>query len=122
VYVAPSVTGFVDFDGCTFTGAVTTNKFNDASGNNVLRFHNCSGINPVGVVSPVVPTSGKAVPAQAYDRTFYVTAGARGCTMEIQDGPSVAVPPSQMGAVRVPAGRTVTPTYTNKPSWVVEGE
>jgi hypothetical protein len=124
VYVSNAVGGGgpVDFKNSYFGGTPATNKFHDLSTHNVLRFSGCDGINPVGVVSLAVPTSGKAVPAQAYDRTFYVTAAARRCTMAIQGGPSVVIPHSQMCAVRVPAGHAVTPTYTSKPSWVVQGE
>lgn len=80
------------------------------------------GYNPVGSVAPAVPASGTAVGAVSYDRTFYVTAAAGGATMAIQGGPSVVVPASALGTVRVPAGQTVTPTYTTAPAWVVEGE
>lgn len=83
---------------------------------------NNTGYNPVGTVSPAVPATGVAVAAVAYDRTFYVTAAAAGCTMAIQGGPSVVIPASALGTVRVPAGQTVTPTFTNAPTWVVEGE
>ncbi len=121
IYVQAACTGIAEFNNCTFTGTPKMHKWKDLS-RGILRFRNCYGLNPVGLVSPGVPTSGKAVPAQPYDRTFYVTAAARGCKMAIQGGPSVVVPASQMGAVRVPAGHSVTPTYTKKPSWVVQGE
>jgi hypothetical protein len=63
-----------------------------------------------------------AVAAAGYDRTFYVTAGATATTMTISNGPAVVIPALAMGTVRVPAGQTVTPTYANAPTWVVEGE
>jgi len=80
------------------------------------------GYNPVGVVTVAVPASGTAVAAAPYDRTFYVTAATGGCTMAIQNGPSITIPASTLGTVHVPAGLTVTPTYTTAPTWVVEGE
>jgi parallel beta-helix repeat protein len=80
------------------------------------------GINPCGVIPTAVPASGTAVPANSFDRTFYVTPGTGGCTMAISGGPSPVVPAGSLGAIRVPAGTTVTPTYTNTPAWVVEGE
>jgi|HubBroStandDraft_6_1064221.scaffolds.fasta_scaffold00184_40 hypothetical protein len=78
--------------------------------------------NPVGVVTPAVPASTVAVAAQPYDRMFYVTDGALGCTMAIQNGPSVVIPATSFASVFVPANKTVTPTYTNAPTWVVEGQ
>ena len=85
------------------------------------------GYNPIGVVSPAVPASGTAVAAAQYDRTFYVStvAGTTACSMAIQNGPTITFVASvaQVVAVKVPAGKTVTPTYTGTaPTWVVEGE
>ncbi|MHB1669091.1 glycosyl hydrolase family 28-related protein [Thiomonas sp.] len=80
------------------------------------------GYNPVGALSIAVPASGTAVAACGYARTFYVTAASGGCTMQLEGGPSILIPASGLGAVRVPAGAAVTPTYTTAPSWVVEGE
>lgn len=76
----------------------------------------------VGVVTVAVPASGTAVTAVAYDRTFYVTAGASTCTMAIQSGPSPIIPAGAFATIRVPANQTVTPTYTSAPTWVVNGE
>lgn len=78
------------------------------------------GYNPVGTVSVTVPATTVAVAAIQYDRDFYVTAGAT-CAMAIQSGPTVTIPSGGFGLVRVPAGKTVTPTYTSAPTWVVEG-
>ena len=85
-------------------------------------FRNCTNINPAGTRTVAVPASGTAVAADYMDRTFYVTAGVGGCKMAIQGGPSVVIPTGALGTVRVPAGQTVTPTYTATPTWVVEGE
>lgn len=80
------------------------------------------GVNPVGAVTVTVPSSGTAVTAQPYDRTFYVTAASSGTTtLAIGGGPTVTVPPAACVPVGVPAGATLTPTYTTAPTWVVEG-
>lgn len=79
--------------------------------------------NPVGVEVVAVPGTGVAVAAVAWDRTYYVTsAGGGATTMTIQNGPAVVVPVNTCVAVRVPAGKTVTPTFAAAPTWVVEGE
>lgn len=84
---------------------------------------NNTGANPIGVVTPAVPTSGTAVAATYYDRTFYITTGAATTTVAISNGPTITLQASAAGqCVRVPAGKTLTPTYTNAPTWVVEGE
>ncbi|HVH77960.1 MAG TPA: hypothetical protein VM782_01100 [Stellaceae bacterium] len=127
VQVAASCTGYIDFDNCIFNGVPATGSYLDSSGNNILRFNRCRGINPVGVVTPAVPASGSAVAGQPYDRTFYVSTvvGTTTCSMAIQGGPTITFvgAAAQVVAVRVPAGQTATPTYTGAaPTWVVEGE
>ena len=82
-----------------------------------------TGYNPVGSVTVTVPASGTAVAAVLYDRTFYVTAAATGTTtVAVSGGPTLTLPASSLVAVRVPAGTTLTPTYTAAPTWKVEGE
>lgn len=79
--------------------------------------------NPVGVLSVGVPGSGSAVAVSSFDRTFYITTAAGTTTMAIQGGPTITLAASTAGqVVRVPAGKTLTPSYTNAPTWVVEGE
>jgi hypothetical protein len=102
-------------------GSTGPGFFNANSAGDV-RTHDNSGYNPVGVVVIAVPATGVAVAAAAYRRTFYVTAGVGGCTMTIQSGPAVVIPAGAVVPVDVPAQRTVTPTFTNAPTWVVEGE
>lgn len=87
-----------------------------------LIIRNNQGVNPLGVETVAVPASGTAVAAAYYDRTFYVTAGTSIVQMAVQGGPSPTIPASGFGTVLVPAGKTVTPTYTAAPSWVVEGQ
>lgn len=130
IYVNADFTGVqASFDGCAFinnsngypaiTGALVNLNGIAAS---VLRIRNSRGANPFGTRAVVVPATGVAVAADYMDRTFYVTAGIGGCTMTIQNGPAVVVPAGALGTVRVPAGQTVTPTYANAPTWLVEGE
>jgi hypothetical protein len=80
------------------------------------------GFNPVGVVTVAVPATTVATAASQYDQTFYITAGASTCTCAISGGPSPVIPSGAFAAIRVPAGQTLTPTYTSAPTWVVEAE
>lgn len=128
VYVEAAVVAGsqVEFLNCDMTGTPTTAPFNDASGQGVLHFRDCFGINPVGVVTVSVPTSGTAVAAAGYDRIFYVTtaSGTTSCTLAIENGPTVTAIAStaQVLTMFVPAGTTLTPTYAGTaPTWVVEG-
>lgn len=91
-----------------------------------LKLRNNGGINPVGLVTVTVPASGTAVAAASYDRTFYITAGTSTCACAVTDvgGTSqtvATIPSSGFGAVFVPAGSTLTPTYTSAPTWTVQG-
>lgn len=88
-----------------------------------LKLSNCEGFNPVGLVTVAVPASATAVAAASYDRTFYITAGTDPVTCAIANGPTIKVPASACVPVFVPAGKTLTPTYTatHPPTWVVEG-
>jgi len=81
------------------------------------------GYNPVGAPStPAVPASGTALAGNPNDATFYVTAGASSVTMAIENGPTITVPAGACVPIRVPATKTLTPTYTTAPTWVVEYE
>lgn len=86
------------------------------------KFANNLGYNPVGVVTVAVPASTVAVAAVPYDRTFYITAGAAATTIAISGGPTITLTASVLNQVRLPASQTMTPTYVNPPTWVVEGE
>jgi hypothetical protein len=122
IEVDSAVVGSVECKSCQFHGGFTTRAYNDTSGNAVLVMRDNVGINPVGALTVAVPASGVATQPLAVDATFYVTATAGGCTVAISGGPIIAVPASQICSVRVPAGQTLTPAYTNAPSWLVEGE
>lgn len=80
------------------------------------------GYNPRGLVDVPVPASGTAVGATITDGTFYVTAGTSACTIALSSGPSITVPAAACVPIRVPAGVTLTPTYSAAPTWVVEYE
>lgn len=86
------------------------------------QFSGNIGFNPVGVVTVAVPASTVAVASAVYDRTFYITAGAAATTIALASGPTITLTPSVLNTIRVPAGVTMTPTYVNPPTWVVEGE
>jgi hypothetical protein len=79
------------------------------------------GYNPVGLVTVTVPPSGTPVAAAAYDRTFYITAGSGPVSLSKSTGVTVELPSNTMTPVFVPAGTTLTPTYTTAPTWTVEG-
>ena len=106
----------------TCSGLALADIIDDSGGN--ARIRDSLPVNPVGVVTVAVPASGTAVTAAPYDRTFYATAGTDAVTLAIENGPTVKIPANAMGTVHVPAGKTLTPTYTatHPPTWVVEGE
>lgn len=101
------------------------------------RWINNKGISP-GTLTATVPASGTSVPVSgtsaefwnsnanytsyAFDRTYYVTAASSGTTtVQTTNGPVITVPPSACVTVFVPAGETLTPTYTSAPTWVIQG-
>lgn len=86
------------------------------------QFSGNLGFNPVGLVTVAVPATTVAVAGAVYDRTFYITTGAGSTTIAIQNGPTITLDASALNTVRVPAGKTLTPTFANAPTWLVEGE
>jgi hypothetical protein len=94
---------------------------NNAQNNMKLKIRNSTGFNPVGVQVVTVPASGTAVASAPYDRMFYITAAAGGCSIAVSGGPTVVIPASALVPVSIPAGIGFTPTYTNPPTWVAEG-
>ena len=96
------------------------------SGSGILTLRDNVGINPVGLVTVAVPASGTAVAAAFYDRWFYITAGASTCAVAVTDAGGASqtvatIPCGGCGAVRVPAGSPMTPTYSSAPTWTVQG-
>lgn len=105
---------------CTGTGTTSANVF--PSGSAAPAYvRRVVPWNPRGTTTVAVPASGSPVSARASDAFFYVTAGASSCTMTVSGGPAIVIPAAALGTVFVPAGQTVTPTYTNAPTWVVYG-
>ena len=79
------------------------------------------GYNPVGPVTVAVPASGTATAALPYDATYYITQATAASSVAVQ-GQTIDIPIGGPTAIRVPAGETLTPTYTTAPTWVVMGE
>jgi hypothetical protein len=125
--------GIIINSGITLSGfgEITRNDVRSSSGsgivtsgatiNTTVLVKDNPGYNPIGVLTVAVPLTTVAVAATNGDMDFYVTAGATSVTMAISSGPTITIPALGCVLVRVPAGQTVTPTYTNAPTWVVEG-
>lgn len=91
-----------------------------------LVVKSCPGWNPVGFISIAVPASNTAVAADAYDRMFYITAGASTVTCNVTNANGTnqtvaTIPSGGFGGVLVPARSTFTPIYTAAPTWTVQG-
>ena len=86
-----------------------------------VSIHDNPGYNPVGPVTVAVPASGTATAALPYDATFYITQTVAASSVAVQ-GQSITIPIGGPTAIRVPAGQTLTPTYSTAPTWVVMGE
>jgi hypothetical protein len=89
---------------------------------------NCRGYSPHGAITVTVPATTVATTALHYDATFYITAGASSCSVVRNTagagggaGPAVVIPAAACVPVFVPALATITATYTNAPTWVVDG-
>jgi hypothetical protein len=111
----------ITVSGNDFVGNPGTGFSWNASGGTGSLFVNNLGYNPVGVQSVSVPSSTVAVTAKPFDRDFYVTNGAASSTFVVANGPTITVPINGFATIRVPAGKTLTPTYSSAPTWVVEG-
>ncbi len=120
--------GKFQLNGCSFNtagGALVTGTYNiltALSGTFQAAFKNCPGLNPFGTQTVAVPLTTVATAGLPFDSTYYITAGSTSCTVAISGGPTITIPGSALATVRVPAGQTLTPVYTNAPTWVVEGE
>jgi hypothetical protein len=101
-------------------GATASNTFATAP----WRSRNFAPYNPRGAVTVSVPASGSATAASPSDAYYYITAGSGGCTCKVSGAAAsgnIVIPASGMGTVFVPAGQTLTVTYTTAPTWVVYG-
>lgn len=113
-------TGRVRIVGGSTSGAYTGAMFLN-SGTGILSARDLIGLNPVGPVTVAVPASGAATAALPYDSTFYITQATAASSVAVQ-GQTIAIPVGGPTAIRVPAGQTLTPTYTTAPTWVVMGD
>lgn len=78
--------------------------------------------NPFGSQSVSVPASGVATNGAPFERYFTITASASGsCTVVVTNAATVTIPASAVVTLYVPPGATVTPTYSNAPTWTVFG-
>ncbi len=78
--------------------------------------------NPFGSQSVSVPATGVATSGAPYERYFTITANASGsCTIAITNASTVTIAAGTTLTLFVPPGATVTPTYTNAPTWTVFG-
>ena len=117
----------VTFNGCLMTGQMWGNtpaSVYNLNGNpgSMLRIMDTPLVNPFGTQAVAVPATTVATAALPFDAVFYVTAGATGTTtMAVSGGPTITVPANAVVPVTVPAGKTLTPTYTSAPTWLVEG-
>ena len=115
--------GPVRINGGRIKNGTTTVNVDTPAGSSI---RNVEGYNPVGLVTVAVPTSGTAVTAAPYDRTFHITASTSTVACAVTDAAGTSqtvatIPASGFGSVTVPAGSTLTPTYTAAPTWTVQG-
>ncbi len=83
-------------------------------------FHN-RNYNPFGSQNVSVPATGVPTAGSPFERFFMITAGSTSCTIDITNAASVVVAANATMTLFVPPGATVTPTYTNAPTWTVFG-
>lgn len=103
-----------NFAGTGFTASTMYSTSPKISSNN-------RNYNPFGSQSVSVPATGVATSGSPHDRFFTITAGATSCTIDITNAGTVTIPANAVLTLFVPASATVTPTYTNAPTWVVFG-
>ena len=119
--------GFVSVDGFNDTAHnVYLDRSNYAAGNSVANYKSgayevTSARFSMGPQTVAVPLSGDPTAALPYDATFYITQATAASSVAVQ-GQIIAIPVGGPTAIRVPAGQTLTPTYTTAPTWVVMGD
>ena len=119
ITLASGRTGPVTITGCDVTG-------NGTGGINVLgavagdRIADTRGYNPQAAQAPAMGASGSPYAnPYPYGCTVYFSGGS---VTSVQVG-GFTVPLSySLGGVRVPAGQTITPTYTGSPTWTWFGD
>ena len=123
VYSYTSASAQVSINGGVAEGIVA---IAGGPGTTTAIVRNLTGINPVGALTVTVPASGSPTAALPYDTTFYITAGTSACACAVPDAAGTSqtvatIPSGGFGSVFVPAGSTLTPTYTSAPTWTVQG-
>ena len=119
--------GFLSVDGFNDTvHNVYLDRSNYAAGNSVANYKSgayevTSARFSMGPRTVAVPASGTATAALPYDATFYITQATAASSVAVQ-GQVIDIPIGGPTAIRVPAGQTLTPTYTTAPTWVVMGD
>lgn len=112
-----------DFVGCQFGlygGAPLTAKYNlNGAPASILRFKDTRGFNPAGpLAAPAVPATTVALANPfPYDCTVFVAGGT--VTVIAVGGTATGL---TSGSIRVPAGQTITLTYTVAPTWTWFGD
>ena len=114
----PTNTMIMDNDFNTTDGTWAASVVNIGTGTG-HRIRNNRGWNPVGAqTAPSIPTSGSAFTNPfAYDCTVFITGGT--VTAIAIGGTATGL---TSGAFRVPAGQTITLTYSAAPSWTWFGD
>ncbi len=106
---------------CYGTGTTSGNAFSAGTPKYVFR---TLPFNPKGSTAISVPSSGSAASGRNFDMIFYITAGSGSTCSCVVTGASnftYVVPANATAQIFVPAGATLTPTYTSAPTWVVYG-
>jgi hypothetical protein len=110
----------VNFADCQFPqSSVTGPVFKDLPNTTTVR--NCSPYNPVGEVPVSVPVSGGSTAPLSHDAAFYISASkSAGCTATVT-GSAITIPGGAVVPVFVPAGNALTLSYSQAPTWTVNG-
>lgn len=117
---SPGVYQNVVMEGCAVVGGSSTSPWTGAgSWGRGCRIAGCPGLNPSGLYGPpAVPASGAAYTNPTpFSQTVYITGGT--VTAIAVDGAILGI---TAGPVRLPAGSTITLTYSAAPTWTWIGE
>ncbi len=112
----------IPFRDCDFLGSGSDPTRCFSGSPSIVR--GCTGFNPVGSVPVDVPASGSPAGPLAFDAWFYITAGDRDATAEVSGGRGatrVPIAARSTVPVFVPASQTITPVYSDAPTWSVYG-
>lgn len=108
----------VDFGNCQFPQSnVHGTMFTRLPG----TVRHCSPFNPVGNVTVSVPASGGSTAALPYDATFYIKANASASCTATVNRSALTVPQGTTIPVFVRAGSSLKLSYSQAPTWTVNG-